>query len=169
MMYALAIISFLLDSVFLNLLSPDSFFCPLFSLLTVLICYPLVEKSSKQYYFLCGILGLLYDICYTDSLFFHTLFFIFLGYFFGRVYQKFQVNFLNTFFLGIGTILFYRIVLALFFSFLPGFSFDTSIFLKSIFSSLLLNSLYLIVFYFFVKKIRLKWRNRRYSTIELEK
>ena len=169
MMYFLAILSFLLDGLFLSFISSHSLFLPLFSLLAVLICYPLSKNVGKNYYFVCILLGFFYDICYANSLFFHTIMFPFFGWMVDRVYQKFQVNFVNAYLLGISMIVVYRLFFALFLVALPSFVWDTKIFLGSIASSFFLNSIYLVIFYFFTKKVIQKKRNQKFSSIEFQK
>ena len=38
----------------------------------------MIISNKKKYYIVCGILGILYDICYANTLFLH--FYLFIGF-----------------------------------------------------------------------------------------
>lgn len=78
------ILSLILDGLLSNFLSfmvgDLSYFTPLFTVMTVLIIYPFFKKKEKKNYFLAlAITGIIYDLLYTNLLFYHSTIFILLG------------------------------------------------------------------------------------------
>lgn len=168
-MIVLVMISFFLDAVVFSSFHQDTLLCPLFSLLSLLIIYPILYQESKKYFIVCGVLGAFYDICYANTLFLHVFLFIGVGLLLHILFQKLSINVLNTYIVGILLIVSYRIFHALFFI-LFGFSkWNWELFMQSIISSIILNSIYLVSFYFLAKKIRLDLRNRKYKLLKVKK
>ena len=67
------LISFVLDGVFSNILKAP--FLPLFSIVSLVVMEN-YKKSEKNYLINCSILGLLYDLVYTNTLFLNSLYFL---------------------------------------------------------------------------------------------
>lgn len=168
-MIFLVIISFLLDGIFFSSLNSNTLFCPLFSILSILIIYPMIISNKKKYYIVCGILGILYDICYANTLFLHFYLFIGFGIFVSILFKKISVNVLNTYLIGISGIILYRLSHALFFVGLFFSNWSLDLLLKSIFSSIIINSIYLFCFYFIAKKIRINLRKKKYKLLKVQK
>ena len=168
-MISLVIISFLLDGIFFSSLNSNTLFCPLFSILSILIIYPMLISDNNKYYIICGILGILYDICYANTLFLHFFIFIGFGIFVSFLFRKVSVNVLNTYLIGISGIVLYRLFHALFFVGLFFSNWSLNLLLKSIFSSIIINSIYLLCFYFIAKKIRINLRKKKYKLLKVQK
>lgn len=167
MIYFLFALSFFLDGIVLNLWDVNSLFCPLFSMLSILLLYPCFEKK-KEYFLWCTLLGFFYDIAYTNMLFFHPLFFLGMAYLTDKIFQKISIDCVNTYLLGLGWMIIYRVVMMSFFVLIGLAQFDSNLLEKSILSSVLLNSIYLFVFYFLIKKIRIKQRKQQFSLLNLK-
>lgn len=137
------IISFLLESIVSNFISLDSqLFMPLFTLVSLLIVYPFFNKKESDYLKLCAITGLFYDIVYTDTLLFHLLLFVMLGYLITKINNVVNTNFISICFMIPIIIILYRI-LSYSILCLSGFLlFDWANLGESIYSSLLLNIIY---------------------------
>lgn len=92
------ILAFILDGI----ISRYFTIYPVFTLLSLIFL-------KKNKYLIVIIIGLLYDITYTDTLFLNTIIFYSLLFFIQYYYSKLKNNFLNTFVLGIILIVIYRL------------------------------------------------------------
>ena len=114
----ITIISFLLEGIFSFYISISSpFLLPLPTLLSVCFCqvYFLKKKNYMWYSF---IIGVLYDIAYTNTLFLHGILFVCMGY----IYQKMSQFFSHTWYhflliiillIGIDRVLSYMILVSI--------------------------------------------------------
>ena len=109
MIYALIIFSFLLESVFTNIVKLNSFLIPLFLLTSLTILYPYF-RNNKNFIIACAVCGLFYDIAFSDSIFINTISFVFTSavIIFGYSYANDSVYSSNI--INIICIAFYRIV-----------------------------------------------------------
>lgn len=165
----IVVASFFLDALFLNVFTQNTIFCPLISLMCLVIVYPLLKENDKKYLVICGGLGFFYDVSFTNTLFLHTLLFIAYGFGIRELFKQFPIDFINTYLVGIIGIVSYRILL-IFIFFLLGYTYwNFRVLLYSIEASILLNSLYLLVFYFLVKKLRRKKRLYKYRLLKIKK
>lgn len=168
-MILLVVISFLLDATCLSVLEQNTILCPLFSMLSLLIIYPMTSKKTNKYLCICGIVGIFYDICYANTLFLHLFLFLGIGKGVLFLFQHLSVSILNTYWVGMAIIFFYRLIHTLFFILLGFSKWNITLFVQSIFSSIILNSIYLLVFYFLAKKIRIKLKNKKFELLKVEK
>lgn len=78
-------ISFLLDGILTNylpyLVNDLSWFTPSLTLVSILFLHPFFRKQEKKYYIILFVLGLLYDLFYTNMLFYHAVLFLGIGFF----------------------------------------------------------------------------------------
>ena len=76
-------ISLLLDGILTNYLPflPNdlSLFTPLLTITSLVLIYPFFRKQEKNYYITLFIIGIIYDLFYTNLLFFHAVIFLILG------------------------------------------------------------------------------------------
>ena len=76
----ISIISILLDGILTNYLpylgNDLSWFTPLFTLVSIFIIYPFYRKKEKKYYLTVFIIGIIYDLFYTNLLFFNAILFL---------------------------------------------------------------------------------------------
>lgn len=168
-MIFLVILSFLLDAIFFSVFEQNTILCPLCSMLSLLIIYPAFLKKVDRFFIICGVLGIFYDICYANTLFLHFFLFLGMGELINLLFQKLSVSILNTYWVGIVMIVLYRIVHSLFFVFLGFSSWNVALLTQSILFSIILNSIYLLVFYFTAKKIRIKLKNKKYKLLKVQK
>ena len=91
-------ISFVLEGI-LSLYIPFSLndlniYYPSLVLVSLVICYPIFKQKKKvnKYYVIIAIIGLLYDLVYTDILFLHSLLFLISGLIIDKYYSKFDIN-----------------------------------------------------------------------------
>ena len=91
------IISLLLDG-YLNNILPSfilSLFTPMLTLISVIIIYPLFKKNNKRYLITIFITGIVYDLLYTNLLFYNGVLFLLLGLLNIYINKKIQVNYLT--------------------------------------------------------------------------
>ena len=91
----LMILALLLDGVLSVKLPTTSFFLPLLTLTTIYLIYPCYKKKEKRYYCILITSGLLYDLLYTNLLFFHMLIFLFIGALTQHIYKNYHHNILK--------------------------------------------------------------------------
>ena len=136
----LIIISFLLDGLLSNFISLSShIFNPLCTLVSLVLVYPFFKKNNNSYLITCSVVGLLYDIIYTDTLIVNMLAFLIIGLFLKYFYSKINVNIIS-FLIGLLlSIIIYRLLIY-FVLVLSGYlNFDLYYLAKGIYSSLFLN------------------------------
>lgn len=135
------IIAFLLDGI----ISRYFMFFPLLTLISLIY-------ENKNKYLLVLIIGILYDIVYTDTLFLNTIIFYLCLFFIEFYFRKMKNNFLNKLLLGFILIIIYRISTYLFLSISNYLTFDFLILIKSILFSLI-SLLYIFIRYIYEKMI----------------
>lgn len=108
----ITMLSLILDGISTNflpyLVGDLSFYTTLFTVITVFVIYPLFDKDLKKYYLYSFILGTIYDLCYTNLLFYHGLVFLFLAYLTVVIYKNFRITKINFFFCPILFIFLYE-------------------------------------------------------------
>ncbi len=89
-------ISLILDGVLTNYLPylPNnlSLFTPLLTITSLFFIYRFYRKQEKKYYFILGIIGIIYDLFYTNLLLFHAVIFIFLGVIIKQIYKNYEIT-----------------------------------------------------------------------------
>lgn len=151
------IISFVLDSLTSNLLMLSSYLYPLFSLMSMVIIYPYLKKrETKKYYFLCVVLGFFYDLLYTNTLFLNTIFFLLLALLTKMLYNLINHTIYSTVCISIFMISLYRLGNYLVFLLIGYIDLNLKLLFRSIYSSLLLNIIYVVLFYYSVRFINKK-------------
>lgn len=161
MIVIVLIISFLLDGIVLSLTPVDSYVLPLFSLLSLVVLYPYYSHNKRKMYASAITMGILYDIVYTNTLFLNTLLFLFLIYLVNRVYKVLTNNFINTFLIATITIILYRVINYLFFIVLGLISWNIGDIVECISHSLIINYVYIALFYFGLYAISKKLQIKR--------
>ena len=110
------IISLLLDGLLTNFLPfmPNdlSYFTPLFTVVSIFIIYPYYRKNIKKYLITIFILGMIYDIFYTNLLFFNGVLFCLVGLLVKLLYKNFEVTPIR--------LLFYLVIIVSFYESLYG-------------------------------------------------
>lgn len=128
-------ISFILDGICSN------YFVPLFTLLTLIFIY---NNDNKYLYTL--IVGILYDVIYTDTLFLNTFVFFFLLFLIEKIFSYIRYNIVNVTLVSILIIVLYRIIIYVVLSTIGYVYFDLLTLLYSILISLF-NVIFVIIFY----------------------
>lgn len=146
MNYVILIASFLLDGILSNFcfyVTNDLYWLyPLFTLMSIWLICPMYQKEKHKYYITAFIMGLLYDLFYTNLLFTNAILFLGIAVIFHWLYQKIRINWFTNIIVMIFQIIFYQCCYAgllVIFNVVP-ISLDDIFYL--IFHSLLLNIIY---------------------------
>ena len=142
------IISFFLESICSNFISiNNSLFIPLFSIISLVIIYPYFNNDDFKFLQFCGLLGLFYDLIFTNTFIFNMVIFISIGIIIKLVNFFISNNALNIILISSITIIAYRIITYFVLCIIGYLNFSIQIVYKSIYSSLLLNIIYAFLIY----------------------
>ena len=112
------IISLLLDGLISNylpyLVNDLSLFTPLFTLISIFIIYPFYRKKEKRYFIHIFILGIIYDLLYTNLLFFTGVLFIIIGLVVKFIVENYELGFIKILIYMIIIIVLYESITVLF-------------------------------------------------------
>lgn len=149
------IISLLLDGLLTNylpyLVNDLSYFTPLFTLISIFIVYPLYRKKEKEYFISIFILGFVYDLLFTNLLFFNAVLFVFIGFIIKYIIKNFELGYIKIIIYVLLIVIFYESLTALFlgvFNIVP-ITLDRLIY--KITHSLLLNIIYSELLFIIIK------------------
>jgi len=151
----IVIISFVLDNIISNLFSYNSIFYSLFTILSLVLIYPNFNRRSNNYYIYAFILGLVYDITITNTLFLNAFVFLLLSYLIRLTLYKITYNYLSILIISICAIIYYRVITYMILTILNYLDFNIFLLFKSIYSSLTLNIIYISVSYLIINSKRL--------------
>lgn len=154
--------SLLLDGLLTNYLSylPNNLtlFTPLLTLTSIFLIYPFYRKNNKKYYYTIFILGFIYDLFYTNLLFYHAFLFLLLGFFIRFLYKNLEISWIRNIIYLFLLITIYELInggIIYIFNLVP-------VTIEKIFykieHSLLLNIIYGEIIYFIIKIIPNKYK-----------
>ena len=156
------LVSLLLDGILTNFLpylyTNLSIFTPLLTLVSIFMIYPFFRKKEKTYFIIIFIVGIIYDLFYTNLLFFNGVLFVTIGLLIKYIYKTYEITpvrlilyiaiIISSYELLTGIILLiYNVVPVTFYK----------IFYKIV-NSLLLNIIYGELSYLIIKIIRNKYK-----------
>ena len=151
----IVIVSFILDNIVSNFLNYNSIFNPLFTLLSLVLIYPSFNKRSNNYYIYVFILGFIYDVAITNTLFLNAFIFILLAYFIKLIFNKIPYNYLSVLIITLCSIIYYRVITYAILIILNYLDFNLFYLFKSIYTSILLNIIYISILYLIINSKRL--------------
>lgn len=149
-MIILAILSFIFDGVISLLISKNSLFLSLFSIMSLLVIFPYIKNKINLVY-IAILLGFLYDIVYTQTPFLNTIIFLVISLIILLFYKYVPLNFISTCVLLIIIIIIFRTLSYILFILVNDYLFDFNSLLTSIYSSIILNVLYVFTFNIILK------------------
>ena len=147
------ILSFILDSIVSNLISLNSLFMPLLTLMSLIIIYPYFNGNIKKFLITCFITGIFYDLIYTDTIIIHGFLFVIVGFIISKLNLIFSNNYLNVMIMAIICIIVYRVIAYGLLLITANTSFSIMLLLKSIYHSLILNLIYVSLVYIITDRI----------------
>lgn len=140
------IASFLLDYLVSRFINSNMLY-PLFTILSIIL-------NKNNSYILCFLVGLIYDIIFTDTLFLNAVVFIIIMFIIKKLYRLFKDTYLTRILIGIISILLYRIMTYIILIITMYSSFDVYFLLQGLYSSILINLIYLFIFSYLVGIIK---------------
>lgn len=156
------IISFTLDGILTNFLpymtNDLSLFTPLFTITCIYLVYPFYKKKEKNFFITIFILGIIYDLFYTNLLFFNALLFLLIGFFTKLIHKNFENSPIKLILYIIAIISIYEItnaLIILFFNLVPITPYKI---LYKISHSLILNIIYAELIYLIIKILPKKYK-----------
>lgn len=155
------IISLILDGLLTNylpfMINDLSLFTPLLTLVTIFIIYPYFRKKEKKYFIMLLIIGLLYDLLYTNLIFFNAIMFLGIGYISKIIYKNYEINYFNLILYTVLLVVIYESVTALIFFIFNLVPITIPKVVYKITHSLLLNIIYAEIIYIILKLIPKKY------------
>lgn len=155
------IISFILESILSNFLPINSIFYTLLTLLSLILIYPYCNGKSNLYLKYCFFTGLAYDLIYTDTLILNAFIFTFIGFIITRLNLLLSNNCVNDSIMALIVIVIYRIVCYGILLVTANTTLNLMFLLKSIYSSILINIIYVVLGFIICDKISKKFKIRR--------
>ena len=151
------VISFLLEGIVSNFVPINGFLAPLFTLVALIIVYPLFDEVS-EYYKYAFVTGLAYDLFYTDTILFHAIIFCFMAFIITRLNLVLSDNYLNILVIMGICILIYRVVTYSLLVLVSTMAFDFMALIISVLKSLIINLIYSALPFLVVKKCQRKYK-----------
>ena len=140
------ILSLLLDGLLTNylpyLVNDLTYFTPLLTLTSIFIIYPLYRKKEKEYFISIFILGLVYDLLYTNLLFFNAVLFVFIGFIIRFIVKNFELSYVKIIIYMVLIVIFYESLTVLFLGLYNIVPVSINKLIYKILQSLILNMIY---------------------------
>lgn len=156
------LISIILDGILTNylpyLVNDLSLFTPLLTVVSIFILYPLNRKKETKFFILMFIVGIIYDLLYTNLLFLNGLLFFLIAFISKIIYKNFEISYFK---LIIYTIL----IIVIYESLYAGILFIYRVVPITIYKlfykishTLILNIIYTELLYFIIKHLPKKYK-----------
>ena len=156
------IVSFCFDGIISNFIPLHSqLLIPLLTLMSLLIVYPYFNHHEDDYLKVAGVLGLCYDIVFTDTVFLNCVLFLLVALFIRLLNEWFSNNIFSVGLMAILVITFARILEYSILSLVGFFAFDWMYLFQGIYSSILLNVIYAMLLYVVTDKTSRKFHIRK--------
>lgn len=109
----LLLLGLILDGVLSIYIPTSSYFLPLITVSTLFLIYSKLQKKEKLYFIEIAVAGIIYDILYTNLLFFHLIIFFCLGIIIKYLYKTISITPLKLLFHIILLITIYELLIAI--------------------------------------------------------
>ena len=103
----ISLISIILEMGYLNIINPNSYFLPLFSLVSLIFL-----QKDQNYYIKCFFIGVLYDLVFTNLFIINGIIYLFIG----LIIKKIKNFNINNIIIGIIIIILYQLILFILFN-----------------------------------------------------
>lgn len=111
------LLSLILDGLLTNylpyLVNDLSLLTPLLTVVCIFIIFPFYRKKEKKYFITIFILGIIYDLLYTNLLFFNAILFLGIAFLSRYIYKNFEVTYIRIIIYTIVIISSYEVLTAL--------------------------------------------------------
>lgn len=158
-------ISLLLDGLLTNYLpylqNTLSLFTPLFTVVTIFLICPLYYKQEKKYFITIFILGIIYDLFYTNLLFFNATLFFIIGRIAKFLYKNYEINYFKLVIYIMIIIISYESLTGIILFIFQVVPITANKVLYKIIHSLLINIIYAELVFFTIKHIPNKYKKIR--------
>lgn len=156
------IISILLDGVLTNylpfLVNDLSIFTPLLTVVSIFLIYPLNRKKEKKFFILIFIVGIIYDLLYTNLLFLNGILFIIIGLISKAIYSNLETDYMKLMIYTIIIVISYETLYALILVIFNIVPISLYKLYYKISHTLLLNIMYTEIIYFIINKLPKKYK-----------
>lgn len=146
MTYIILITALFLDGIISTIVSESSYFIPHILLTTLFMIYPKYKNNLSTYNAILIITGIIYDLLYTNLLFFHGVIFFVIGKLIKYLRQNYSQRLLINIFLLVIVITSYILLISFCLLFFRTTNITIANILNFIQKSLFLNILYLLLF-----------------------
>lgn len=130
-----------------------SFFTPMLTLTSLIIIYPFYRKKEKYYFITLFIVGIIYDLLYTNLLFYDAVIFLLFGFIIKKIYKDLDVTHIKLSIYIIFLIIIYELSLGLFIVIFNLVPITITRLIYKITHSILLNIIYGELLFLIIKKI----------------
>ena len=158
----ISIISILLDGLLTNYLPYEvgnlSLFTPLLTFVSIFIIYPFYRKNEYNYILHLFILGIIYDLLYTNLLFFNGILFMLIGLITIFIYKNYNVGYIRVVIYTIILIFFYESITGLLFYIFNLVPITLEGILYKIYHSIILNIIYVELLFIIIKLLPKKYK-----------
>lgn len=142
MIILILLISFALEGIFSNFISANSILIPLFTIISFVIVYPYFKNEKNKFYIYSLVVGLLYDIVYTNCPFINTFTFLITSLMISLMYEYITVSKFNVTLINIIILLFYQTISYIVLCFFSYTTFNEITLLTTLYSSIIINVIY---------------------------
>ena len=158
----ICIFSLLMDGYLTNFLPyiPEnlSYLTPMLTIVSIYFLYPFFRKEEKKFYIILGILGIVYDLLYTNLLFTNAIIFIGLGIISKYIYKNLEQGPIRTIFYILLLLVIYESTFTLLVFIFQLVPITLERFLYKVKHSIILNLIYGEVIFIILKIIPEKWK-----------
>ena len=103
----ISLLSIIIEIGYLNIIKPNSYLLPLFTLLSLLFL-----KKDENYLIKCFLIGVIYDLVFTNLFIIDGIIYLFIGF----IIKKIDYNLLNNIIFGVIIIVLYQLILFILFN-----------------------------------------------------
>lgn len=89
------IIDGILSNIFPYTINNLSLFTPLLTLISIYLIYPFYKKKEQKYMKTLFLTGIIYDLLYTNLIFYNAIIFTIIGIISKYIYKHYEINYLN--------------------------------------------------------------------------
>ena len=89
------IIDGILSNIFHYTINNLSLFTPLLTLISIYLIYPFYKKKEQKYMITLFLTGIIYDLLYTNLIFYNAITFTIIGIISKYIYKHYEINYLN--------------------------------------------------------------------------